>query len=751
MGGDIPQWLREPAKAALAALAAAGGLITFVAAVGGAIVWVRYYSAKLPADQALAALPRGELVASGAVMLAAFLILGSLAAIGVYLFRDDESLTRGVSVGLLALVTAEGLVVVLLDVDSQIEQRLVAAEVIALCALLSFSVWRWREKVARDPPPPAWGPVEVASLLVGIFLTAAMVGIVVGLGDGSTSSWLVGLGAVLLLFVFVLSFLWIREGTAQIVGDPPLPAVAAPLPYWVPFWMQPAPLPPAVDQRIRFAAFFRGVIAIVAVTVVALILEEKWLAASLAAAVLLGFVVAQLAERSGYNYFWYGAAVFISVPLLGAIVGITRNIEDPQVQPVALIRTDDGPDKALQGIYVTETKDRVYFATIATKRCTEELVPNSGRLMWVARDDVVAMSLGPPQAVEDAGIKALEMYHALAPKAALAAAGNGQQAVARLEVSGSTTGSAATKPPKRRLEDVGPALRREFKSQQLEAGVVTAGASVNQDVTLVGDGFGERKVDDVTRAVRIGPVRVDVEEGDWHDDEITFKVPPEAKSGLVTIECRPLATQPYLRVRQAPHATLDVTLIAKRAKVSFDSSRSEDPDGGITSRRWRVSGPGIGGDRRTKVDDEITRTFSMLKSRKPSSVSLTVSDSDGQRNTAAALLWRPPPRLVENDGDRSLQRGFKTLRKALAEGKAQVLVYGRARAAGRALAKSTWRRLSGLGQKPKDKTELLASGARCPPVGGARRVDVIILPKDSKVRPPKACKALPKRLFSRGS
>lgn len=744
VGGDIPEWLKEPAKAALAALAAAGGLITFVAAVGGAIVWVRYYSAELPADQALAALPQGELVASGAVMLAAFLLLGSLAAIGVYLFRDDESLTRGVGVGLLALVTAEGLVVVLLDVDSSLERRLVAAEVIALCAVLYFAVWRWQEKVGREASSsvaPSW---KLIARIAAVVLAAAVVPVLVIAIDGSVDGWLIGLGAVLLLVGAIMAVLWVKEGTARIVGDPP--GAPATTPYWVPFRAEPPPPAAEVDRLVRVSVLVRAAIAAVAVAVPALILHEKWLAASLAAAALLGFVVAQLAKRGGYNYFWYGAAVFVSVPLLGAVVGITRNIEDPQVQPVALIRGDDGPDRALQGIYVTETDDRVYFATIATEECTEELVPNSGRLLWVARKDIVTMSLGAPQAVEEAGTKALEMYHALAPQAALTAA-TGKQAVAHLKVASGSDADTPTEPPKRRLEDVGPALRREFKAQRLDSVVAEEGVGVNEEVTLTGRGFGKQTVDGVTRAVRIGPVEAEVVEGGWRKNRITFKVPPGAKSGLVTIECRPLATQPYLRVRHAPRAKLDVTLIAKSATIAFDSSRSEDPGGDIRRRSWRVSGPGVDGDRTATAG--IRHRRDLGSSRAPYKVSLRVRDSDGQSSAATAWLWRPPPDRV--DDGRSLARGFETVRRELARDKVKAIVYGHARAgdkaarrkASAALARKVSTRLSDGDPALERKLSEAAFGDRCVAAAGARRrVDVLVLPKGSKVTLPQACKAL---------
>lgn len=74
---------------------AVGGALAFVAAVGGAIAWTRFRAVELPADQALDKLPQGELVATGAVTLALYGVLGVLATVAVYLIDGPTSPTDG--------------------------------------------------------------------------------------------------------------------------------------------------------------------------------------------------------------------------------------------------------------------------------------------------------------------------------------------------------------------------------------------------------------------------------------------------------------------------------------------------------------------------------------------------------------------------------------------------------------------------------------------------------------------------------
>ena len=69
---------------ALPAIGSAVGFLGFVAVLGGVIDWVRFQAAQLPASQAVAAVPRSELVSVGAEALILFTLLGVAAVLIVY-------------------------------------------------------------------------------------------------------------------------------------------------------------------------------------------------------------------------------------------------------------------------------------------------------------------------------------------------------------------------------------------------------------------------------------------------------------------------------------------------------------------------------------------------------------------------------------------------------------------------------------------------------------------------------------------
>jgi hypothetical protein len=116
-GTQEPQSLvRRLVDLALSALPAIGGTIGFVgfvAVIGGAIQWVRFQSAQLPAAQAVHVTPRGELVAIGAQSLILFTLLGLLAIVIVYL-ADPRGEGNVATARALAVVAALEFVAVLL-------------------------------------------------------------------------------------------------------------------------------------------------------------------------------------------------------------------------------------------------------------------------------------------------------------------------------------------------------------------------------------------------------------------------------------------------------------------------------------------------------------------------------------------------------------------------------------------------------------------------------------------------------------
>ena len=80
-GSAVNDFVTRGAAALSGVLFSAG----FVAALGGAIQWARFDAADLPADQAVAALAREELVVVGAVSLVVYLVVGGLVVFAAYL------------------------------------------------------------------------------------------------------------------------------------------------------------------------------------------------------------------------------------------------------------------------------------------------------------------------------------------------------------------------------------------------------------------------------------------------------------------------------------------------------------------------------------------------------------------------------------------------------------------------------------------------------------------------------------------
>jgi hypothetical protein len=79
---------------AIAFVATSIGAAGFVAFLGGAILWVRFYEAKLPADQAVAQTAKSQLLVIGATQLAFFVVLGGLAVGVIYLLRGADGRAR---------------------------------------------------------------------------------------------------------------------------------------------------------------------------------------------------------------------------------------------------------------------------------------------------------------------------------------------------------------------------------------------------------------------------------------------------------------------------------------------------------------------------------------------------------------------------------------------------------------------------------------------------------------------------------
>jgi len=870
---------------------AAGGLIGFVAFAGSIIVWSRFYSAKVPADQAVAAFPRGELIAIASAILLLFGFVGLLAVVTFFLVERKGRATLTMCRALLVLLAVEGVVAIILVEDLLLSRTILAIELLLLPAMMALWVTFTKGYVkegggstsAADEPESAAAQrrdnqaaaaeqdtgvidtvgdtrrvvlAETRKGFLGSLVVAIIATVITLLIDGG--DWLapaIGAGLLVLLPNLYVIQAALREDDSPAPRDDDDEEEVVPQPL----------------TRKGVAAFL-AMMALVPI-IPALVLWEFWLFLSLLAAAILAAGLWRIAVLSDGAFRWYGLAVFISVPLFGTITGMARNLDDPQVQPMALIRESDGPDEAIQGLYVTEADDRIYFATVATQGCSDELVPHSGRLLWVPKSEVVAMSIGPLQDVADAAQTALQMSYSLTPAVETPAGDHVSLTVAekRTEPEGE---DAEPVTPVRRLENVGAAVQPNFgRGLALHPESASPGEIVSLRMSAPNrsgevHGFGQTREG---RTLRLGGIKVSVikeeahhpreaeyvetvggeqlslqkgrlytknddddyvelETGShsdgprfvkvndggvvsidsgkfasgrflrvrkttltatlavadqrdwrpevtlssggtvplkyrllrqaWHEDHITFQVPPNGATGPVTVECDQLAGQPLLRIPQPPTARIAVRMRPGTQRMVFDSRRSSD-DGKIVSRRWSIDGLSRGHELRVAEEMPV---------RGGRAVRLTVIDNVGQADVAQLRLLRLPGDGFQTAG-RSLRdpeeirsvRG--ALKYALAEDPTIALeldghFYGaspRGRNVGLSLGLARLARRSLLGPPGAASISVtaptgvqvpvrsLAYGASCPlrsasPTGRESRIDVFILSEGVHVAPQRGCR-----------
>jgi flagellar motor protein MotB len=822
-GGSGSAWadlLKDATKALIPVLLTGASLIGFIAFAGAVIVWTRLYAIQVPPEQAVKAVPQDELVATGSSLLLLFGFFGVLTLVAAYLIDRGARATPGMSRALLALLALEGATAIWMFDGSWQPHTIVAVALFALLVSIAFAATflpffaEYKDMLPARPeetqcavrgPGPlrkANGEPRVSSfqlrLAFGVLLL--VLGLVAVLVFAASAHWL-----EVVLLILLGCFALILAGLLWAIGK-------AVLESWTDEREQRDAVRPqggvtapagdttvATGERLREEAEAKrlsrhrphrlkvtpvgvglfGGLAALAVALPSALVDESLLAVPLGGAMVLGIGVWRIAVLSKLNFMWFGLAVFISVPLFGTFTLMSRNFADPQVQPVAIIRSTDGPDESIQGIYVTEGDDRVYFANVATEGCEDEITEHSGRLLWVPKSEVVAMSVGPLQDVDDAGLAALEMAYALTPNVetpagdhvSLSAAelrfeqettsslppaeplkdeesggeDQGEDAEKDSEEEGSEEAEATTAEPSatgldQRLADPGPAVRPNFGSGlTLVPEVASPGEEVELRLSVPNEadgveGFGSRPEGHTLRLGGVpvsilragtrqafdaeylkttdnrvlsldkqgvyglegneprlleeesyeGPRYVKLEdsrvesvegglEGDsefllikgngayahlvgtpkvklvgevapvplderflrqaWEKDRIRFRVPENAATGVVTVECGQLGGAPLLRVSRPPTARIAVHMRSGSRKVRFDARRSSD-DGKIVLRRWTIGGLPRG------KDLQVTR--SLPPRLAPYKVQLTVTDADGETDTAELRLLRMP-------------------------------------------------------------------------------------------------------------
>ena len=172
------------------------GTIGFVAFTGAAIAWVRFYSAQLPADQAVAAMPRSELVAIGGAALVLFVLLGAVAVLFLYVVDPGANDVEGVRWALLLLAILEVIaaIVIATDGDESWGPSLKAAGFVVLVGAITFSAFlsKWTSTWAEFTPLGSGEGLSISNMAkyrvyrrklkpLGWFIVIAAMAAVIGL------------------------------------------------------------------------------------------------------------------------------------------------------------------------------------------------------------------------------------------------------------------------------------------------------------------------------------------------------------------------------------------------------------------------------------------------------------------------------------------------------------------------------------------------------------------------------------------
>ena len=424
--------LRELALQALPAIGSAIGFAGFVAIIGAAIEWVRFNTAHLPATQALLAVPRQELVIIGALALGVYIIGAVLAVLAVYLIDSHGNATPSTARGLVALGVIEMLItlvfihttwwgyvlLVLWVVIFGLAAAEVAGEVMRnlrtrtelkrarmklVEARETLSAKRDADNAAgtldREAPDTATATAQAQmDLLAAEREWARAIGRWLRAADTLTAQLPAGVDRDDL------------EKTRALVaayGDE-LPTVTDLERLLEAAERGTGHVFRAVGLRLREQGArllglgnTRGVVAaltlfVLVSTIAGIVLVAKSAALSWIL-LLLGVVVALTAmnvfvARATDKFAWYGISVFFSVLMFGSALTIARTLDEPKVQPIALVRKSD--DVGICGVFITQTSERVYIGRLA--------VPGyrPGLIFWVPTSDVDLVSVGQSQRID---------------------------------------------------------------------------------------------------------------------------------------------------------------------------------------------------------------------------------------------------------------------------------------------------------------------------------------------------------------
>ena len=383
-------------------------MIVLAGLAGRAILWLRFWCAGLPADQAADAVSGGELVSTGSVALVIFLGLGLAAAAIAWLLDGNGREVRTTRRGLVAIGLVEVIAAIWIgDFRSDQALRLLIGVVVA-ALLLHYLVDRgleWREGRRKRRAERA-GPAKPLGEEVWGDLKAWAWRFV-----RSEVPWALRLFQ-LLPFLLLAVALYLSKSTEGFDRVFVLVAyLAAALLFAAPGGLA-APGVRWRDPEVRALTVPRVALASVgfAIVVVLLARDELWLAGVAATAVLLGLLCLAVAAASGEWFAPYGLAVLVSVPLFAGAAAFLHGLDSPELQPVAIV-LDDG--EAVCGAFVGESDDQLWVARVVLDERAGVHRPRRGAIAPIDADRVAAKALGPLEPVDLLEPRALRLRNQL--------------------------------------------------------------------------------------------------------------------------------------------------------------------------------------------------------------------------------------------------------------------------------------------------------------------------------------------------
>jgi hypothetical protein len=136
-----PLDIKDTIKALIGAVATAVGVVGLLTVVGGAVTWLRFRELGLPAQTAVALMPKDDLVNLGATGMVIFVGIGILVVAALFALDPSGRVTPGTLVALVFLFVGL-LVYVYLEDDFQTRSKLTLGVLAFLLVLASLQVAR---------------------------------------------------------------------------------------------------------------------------------------------------------------------------------------------------------------------------------------------------------------------------------------------------------------------------------------------------------------------------------------------------------------------------------------------------------------------------------------------------------------------------------------------------------------------------------------------------------------------------------